>query len=173
MRDTTAIEEKVSSEEIPAVARAYKAQPRKELIMKISARNQLKGTITNVAEGAVNGVVTIALGDTDIKADITMESIEGLGLTEGKEAFAIIKATNVMFATGAERITNISARNQMAGTITKVKKGAVNGHVSLKMTDGNIVSGSITNDAIEDLGLAEGEAALAIVKATDVIVGVE
>ena len=51
--------------------------------MKISARNQLKGTITNVAEGAVNGVVTISLGDERVKADITMESIEKLGLTEG------------------------------------------------------------------------------------------
>ena len=73
---------------------------RERYIMKISARNQLKGTITNVAEGAVNGVVTISLGDERVKADITMESIEKLGLTEGKPACAIIKATNVMFATG-------------------------------------------------------------------------
>jgi molybdate transport system regulatory protein len=141
--------------------------------MKISARNQLKGTVVNVAEGAVNGVVTIDLGGNQVKADITMESINDLGLAEGKEAFAIIKATNVMFAAGSERIANISARNQLAGTISAVKKGAVNGHVALKLADGNIVSGSITNAAIEDLGLAEGQPALAIIKATDVIVGVE
>ena len=141
--------------------------------MRISARNQLKGVITNVAEGAVNGVVTIALGENQVKADITMESIEELGLAEGKEAWAVIKATNVMFAAGSERIAGISARNQLAGTIVKVKKGAVNGHVSVQLPDGNVVSGSITNEAIEDLGLVEGAAALAIVKATDVIVGVE
>ena len=141
--------------------------------MKISARNQLKGTITNVAEGAVNGVVTISLGDLQLKADITMESIKNLGLAEGKEAYAIIKATNVMFATGTERIANISARNQLPGTVTAVTKGAVNGHVSIELADGNKVSGSITNAAIEDLGLAVGQKALAIVKATDVIVGVE
>ena len=40
--------------------------------MKISARNQLKGAISAIAEGAVNGVVTIDLGSTQIKADITM-----------------------------------------------------------------------------------------------------
>ena len=40
--------------------------------MKISARNQIKGTVSNVAEGAVNGVVTIDLGDNKIKADITV-----------------------------------------------------------------------------------------------------
>ncbi len=141
--------------------------------MKISARNQLKGTITNVAEGAVNGVVTIDLGGNTVKADITMESINELGLAEGKEAFAIIKATNVMFATGTERIAGISARNQLAGKVVKVTKGAVNGHVTVELPDGNRVSGSITNAAIEDLGLTEGGDALAIIKATDVIVGVE
>ena len=141
--------------------------------MRISARNQLKGTITKVVEGAVNGVVIISLGDETVKADITLESIKELGLTEGKTAYAIVKATNVMFASGTDRITNISARNQLAGTIVKVTEGAVNGHVSLKMADGNVVSGSITNEAIESLGLKVGEPALAIIKATDVMVGVE
>lgn len=141
--------------------------------MKISARNQLKGTISAVSEGAVNGVVAIDLGDATIKADITMESINDLGLKEGMTAYAIIKATNVMFAAGTECISSISARNQLAGTVAEVKKGAVNGHVSLKLADGNAIKGSITNEAIDDLGLTEGAQALAIVKATDVIVGVE
>ncbi len=141
--------------------------------MRISARNQLKGTITNVKEGAVNGVVTIVVGDDTIKADITMEAITDLGLAEGVEAYAIIKASNVMFAIGSERIAGISARNQLAGTVCCVKRGAVNGHVGLKLASGSIVKGSITNEAIDDLGLAEGTAALAVVKSTDVIVGVE
>jgi molybdate transport system regulatory protein len=141
--------------------------------MRISARNQLKGTITNVKEGAVNGVVTIAVGDNVIKADITMEAITDLGLAKDVEAYAIVKASNVMFAIGTERIVGISARNQLAGTVCCVKHGAVNGHVGIKLADGSTVMGSITNDAIDDLGLAEGVAALAIVKATDVIVGVE
>ena len=141
--------------------------------MRISARNQLKGTIVKVVEGAVNGVVVISLGEEEVKADITRESIKELGLTEGKAAYAVIKATNVMFASGTERITNISARNQLAGTIVKVTEGAVNGHVSLEMADGNVVSGSITNEAIESLGLKVGDPALAVIKATDVMVGIE
>ena len=141
--------------------------------MRISARNQLKGTIVKVVEGAVNGVVVISLGDEEVKADITRESIKELDLTEGKAAYAIIKATNVMFASGTERIANISARNQLAGTIVKVTEGAVNGHVSLEMADGNVVSGSITNEAIESLGLKVGDPALAVIKATDVMVGIE
>ena len=141
--------------------------------MKISARNQLKGTIANVTEGAVNGVVAISLGDATIKANITMEAVEQLGLAEGKEACAIIKASNVMFAVGDEPLKNISARNQLPGTIVSIKRGAVNGHVVLELADGNKITGSITNEAIEQLGLAEGGKALAIIKSTDVIVGVE
>ena len=141
--------------------------------MKISARNQLKGVVSSVVEGAVNGVVTIDLDEASVKTDITMEAIKELGLKEGVTAYAIIKASNVMFAAGSERIAGISERNQLAGTVEAVNKGAVNGHVTLKLADGNTIKGSITNEAIDELGLVEGAAALAIVKSTDVIVGVE
>ena len=139
--------------------------------MKISARNPLRGVVASVAEGAVNGVVTISLGEASIKAGITMESIKELELAPGKEAFAIIKASNVMFAT--QKVAGISARNQLEGTIVSVVKGAVNGHVTIELPDGNKISGSITNSAIDELELAGGKPAVAIVKSTDVIVGVE
>ncbi len=141
--------------------------------MKISARNQFAGIVTSVKEGAVNGVVTIKAGDETIKADITMEAIAELGLEEGKEATAVIKASNVLIATGTDRIAGLSARNQFAGKVCKVQKGAVNGHVSIELADGNKVTASITNEAIEDLGLVEGAEALAVVKSTDVLVAVE
>ena len=134
---------------------------------------ELKGVVSSIVEGAVNGVVTIDPGETAVKADITMEAIKELGLKEGATAYAIIKASNVMFAAGSERIAGISARNQLAGTVEAVSKGAVNGHVTLRLADGNTIKGSITNEAIDELGLVEGAAALAIVKSTDVIVGVE
>lgn len=140
--------------------------------MKISARNQLKGTIKNVQEGAVNGVVTICLGENNkVKADITMEAIKDLGLAEGKEAYAVVKASSVMFAT--DEIKGISARNQLRGTICDVKEGAVNGHVTIQLPSGDKVKGSITNEAIEQLGLKVGGQAVAIIKATEVMVGVE
>ena len=64
--------------------------------MKLSARNQLKGTVSKIEEGAVNGIVTIDLGGISIKSVITMDSIRELGLEVGKEAYAVIKASNVM-----------------------------------------------------------------------------
>ena len=141
--------------------------------MKTSARNQLKGTIAAVKDGAVNGIVLISLGESTVTADITMESIKNLGLTEGKEAIAIIKASNVMFGAGDQPIAGISARNQLVGTVATIKKGAVNGHVSLELADGSTITGSITNAAIDELGLEVGAPAIAIIKSTDVIVGVE
>ncbi|MBQ6353359.1 MAG: TOBE domain-containing protein [Lachnospiraceae bacterium] len=66
--------------------------------MKISARNQLKGTVIDIKEGAVNGVVTIDVDGNKLVADITMYSIKNLGLEIGKESYAVIKATSVMVA---------------------------------------------------------------------------
>jgi len=65
--------------------------------MKLSARNQLKGTIVEIQEGAVNAIVKINVGnDNIITADITLQSVKELNLTVGKEVVAVIKATNVM-----------------------------------------------------------------------------
>ena len=140
--------------------------------MKISARNQIKGTVKSVKEGAVKAVVAICRGShSPIKADITMEAVKDLGLEEGKECLAIVKATNVMFA--SEKIAGISARNQIEGKVVSVKEGAVNGHVTIEDADGVKISGSITNESIEQLGLKEGGTAVAIVKATDVMVAVD
>lgn len=140
--------------------------------MKISARNQIKGTVKEIREGAVNAVVVICRGNHNpIKADITMESVVSLGLAEGKECYAVIKSTNVMFATA--KIPNISARNQIEGTVVAVKEGAVNGHVTIEDEEGVRVSGSITNESIQQLGLKEGGTAVAIIKATDVMVAVD
>ena len=67
--------------------------------MKISARNQLKGAVSAVTNGAVNGVVAIDIGGSTVKADITMEAIKDLGLAEGAEGaevLAVVKSTDVI-----------------------------------------------------------------------------
>ena len=65
--------------------------------MKLSARNQLKGKITSIQEGAVNGIVKIDIGSGKVvTATISMNAIKELDLQVGKEAYAIIKATSVM-----------------------------------------------------------------------------
>ena len=68
--------------------------------MKISARNQLKGTVKSVEVGAIMAEVVVAVGDQEIVAAITKGSAESLSLKEGDEVTVIIKATEVMIATG-------------------------------------------------------------------------
>ena len=65
--------------------------------MKLSARNQLKGTVVEIQDGAVNGIVKIDVGGGNvISSVITMSSIHELGLEIGCMAHAVIKASNVM-----------------------------------------------------------------------------
>jgi molybdopterin-binding protein len=66
----------------------------------------------------------------------------------------------------------ISARNQLKGTITDIIKGATTSHVRIDIGAGTIVTASITNEAVEDLKLAKGQAATAIIKASDVLVAI-
>lgn len=67
--------------------------------MKLSARNMLKGKVVQVKPGVVNSEVTLELpGGAQIVAIITKQSAENLGLTEGKDAYAVIKASSVMIA---------------------------------------------------------------------------
>lgn len=66
--------------------------------MRISARDQLAGTVTGVVEGSVNAEVTIDIGGQKVTAMITRESVRSLGLAPGKKAYAIIKASEVLVA---------------------------------------------------------------------------
>ncbi|MBN9362957.1 MULTISPECIES: TOBE domain-containing protein [unclassified Devosia] len=66
----------------------------------------------------------------------------------------------------------ISARNQLAGTVVEVVKGATTSHVRIDIGNA-IVTASITNEAVDELQLAKGKPAIAVIKASDVMVAVE
>ena len=137
--------------------------------MKLSARNQFAGKVAKVEEGAVNGIVTIDVKGTPVTATISMNAIKELGLAEGKDAVAVIKATEVMVATDG---VTLSARNKFAGKVAAVEKGAVNDIVKIETAFGT-VSATISDSAVAELGLEAGKDAVAVVKATSVMVGVE
>jgi molybdopterin-binding protein len=67
----------------------------------------------------------------------------------------------------------ISARNQIKGKILEVKKGATTSHVRVEIAPGQVVTASITNEAVEDLNLKQGQTAIVVIKASDVMVAVE
>ena len=140
--------------------------------MHTSARNQFNGKITAIQLGAVNDEVEITLaGGQRIVAVVTRSSTASLGLAVGGEAFALVKASWIILVTDSAGV-RLSARNQLAGAIAKVTTGAVNAEVIVKLDDGNEVAAIVTNDSVGALGLAVGQRASAVFKASSVIVGV-
>ncbi|MGY6214827.1 TOBE domain-containing protein [Methylolobus aquaticus] len=144
----------------------------RRLFMKASARNQWFGTVTDVDVGAVNAEVHLQLkGGTQLVAAVTKESVGSLGLAKGKEVLALVKAPLVMIVADLEGY-RLSARNQLAGTITHLEKGAVNAEVVIGLPGGDSVAATITNQSVESLGLATGMPATAVFKAGAIILGV-
>lgn len=65
----------------------------------------------------------------------------------------------------------LSARNQLSGTVVAVTKGQTTAHVRIDIGGGVIVTSSITNEAVDDLALKVGDKAMAVIKASDVMIG--
>lgn len=140
--------------------------------MKTSARNQFTGKVSKLSAGAVNDEVELTLaGGQKIVSVVTHESVEGLGLKVGAEAYALIKASSIIVATDVGN-GRLSARNQLAGTVASVQPGAVNSEVIIELAGGGTVAAIVTQESAKTLGLAAGTAATAIFKASSVILGV-
>ena len=73
----------------------------------------------------------------------------------------------------ARNIMRISARNQIKGKILDVRKGATTAHVKVEIAPGQVITSSITNEAVDDLGLKVGGTATVVIKASDVMIAVD
>ncbi|RQR35759.1 LysR family transcriptional regulator [Burkholderia sp. Bp9143] len=145
--------------------------------MKTSARNQLFGKVESIVRGTVNDEVTLVLpGGQVIVAVLTHESADALGLQPGADACALVKASWVVLAVdddgGAEATLKVSARNQLHGTVDTVVAGAVNSEVTLALDGGGTLTAVVTNDSVGALQLDAGRRAIALFKASSVILAV-
>ncbi|MDD2357840.1 MAG: TOBE domain-containing protein [Thiovulaceae bacterium] len=137
--------------------------------MQISARNQINVTITEIEEGAVNSVLILETAQgLKLNASITNTSVKIMDLKIGEKVVCFFKASNVLIATGA--MPSISARNKILGDIKEIKMGAVNDEIIMNVGNGDEITAIITNDAVKELGLMEGEKAIAIIKASEVMI---
>ena len=136
--------------------------------MKLSARNKSIGKVTDVTRGAVNGIVKIELSNGQhITSSITLEAIDDLDITVGKEVTAIIKSTSVLIGRGQ---LTLSARNKLSGTIIDINRGAVNAIVKVELPSNVVISSSITLEAVDELDLTVGTEVTAVVKASEVLI---
>ncbi|HDR9868852.1 TOBE domain-containing protein [Burkholderia cenocepacia] len=142
--------------------------------MKTSARNQLFGKVASIVRGTVNDEVTLALpGGQSVVAVLTHESVDALGLREGADACALVKASWVVLAVddGGPDL-KVSARNRLRGSVDAVAAGAVNSEVTLALDGGGTLTAVVTNDSVDALQLDAGRRAIALFKASSVILAV-
>lgn len=143
------------------------------LAMKTSARNALRGTITRVKHGPVTTEVALAVGEgVEIIATITSGSAADLGLAPGVTALALIKSSFVILARGEEPLRT-SARNCLAGTVVARQDGEVSSEVTLELSLGKTLTATLTKESADALDLQVGTPALALIKASHVILAVE
>lgn len=145
----------------------------RRMSLKVSARNIFKGTVQCIKKGAVNSEVDLVLpcGDA-IVSIITNESVENLDLTEGKDAYAIIKASSVILGRDLHS-TRLSAGNVLCGTVAKIVPGAVNTEITVRLSGENTISAIITNESAKLLAFTEGDHACSLFQASSVILGVD
>lgn len=138
---------------------------------RTSARNQFDGLVTALTAGPVNCEVQVQLpGGDALTAVITQAAARELGLAVGSRAVAIVKAPWVIVAnTGADQGLRYSARNQLSGTVSALTLGPVNAEVAITLPGGSVVHAVITQEAVAELGLAVGQPARAIIKASHIV----
>ncbi len=144
----------------------------RRLAMKTSARNQFAGTLSAVTVGPVSAEATLRLpGGQEITATLTAAAAKSLKLKKGQEAIALVKSSAVVLVTEFAGY-RLSARNQLAGSISRIERGAVSSLVGLTLPGGAVVTASVTNDAVSALALAVGQSASAVFKAYAVMLAV-
>ena len=144
----------------------------KRMSMKTSARNQFAGCITGLKAGDVDYEVRLKLDDAnELVAVITRESADTLELAMGMEVYALVKSSSVLLLT--DREVRTTARNHLWGEVTRIHEGPVNSEVTLALPGGRSVCAVVTHDSIAHLGLAVGEQACAVFKASAVILCIQ
>ena len=126
----------------------------------ISARNQIKVEISEVKTGAVNSLIVGKMAGGEIlKATVTTDIF-------------LFKASSVIIAKGQSEL-KLSATNQIKGKISALKEGVVNTSVDVEVAGGDKISAIITNESLKGLDLKVGDSVTALIKATQIIVGVK
>jgi molybdopterin-binding protein len=141
--------------------------------LQTSVANQLLGTVTSIKEEGLFAEVVLKLkGGDHLAALITPKGVSDLGLTEGSQAYAIIKAAQIMLM-HADTGLKVSARNYFCGQVTKTESGNVNAKVTLRLKSGNEFQAVVLQQMLTELDLKEGERACCVFRAIDVILAVE
>lgn len=141
--------------------------------MRISAKNVFSGTVCEIIRDVSVAQVVLELkSGHQITAIVSNDSVDALNLNVGVSAYALVKASSVMIANEAEKLS-ISAKNQIRGRISKITESAVLGEIVLDIGVGETMTATITDNSVKRLKLKKGDNVWAVIKSTSVIIGVE
>lgn len=145
----------------------------RRLEMRISACNQLFGRVERVRPGDAGAEVELGIkGGHSLAAWVTGLSAGTMKLRPGLEVVALIKAPQVVLVKGFGGY-RLSAENQLAGTVERVRKGAVNAEVVVQLPGGDVIASVMTNESLEIMELAAGDAVTALFDPESVVLGLD
>jgi molybdate transport system regulatory protein len=142
------------------------------LVVKTSASNQLFGSIIAIQAGAVNAEVVVKLkGGEQVIINITLASLNDLGLEIGADALVLINSADITLVvdSGPNRF---SASNRLSGRVIRVQRDAVNVEVMVLLPGGEILTAMITQQSAQSLALMPGMPVWAVFKSSVPILGV-
>ena len=138
--------------------------------MKTSSRNTCTGKITNIIRGGLNDEVELTLeAGEKIYGQLSHASAERLGLTEGSEAMALVKATEILLVSDNDDY-EICCRNQFTGKVLKLVRGFVNGEVVIQTPSGLEFNATVSLEGINRLRVERGATVTAMFKSSHVLV---
>ncbi len=141
--------------------------------MQTAAGNQMLGTVMSIKQDGLFAEVVLELkGGDHVTALVTPQGVSNLALSKGHQAYAIIRASDVML-THADTGLVFSTKNNFCGKVIKTQKGTINAQVTLQLKSGNIFQAVMTQETVTELDIKEGERVCCVFRATDVILAVE
>lgn len=142
-------------------------------MMRTSARNTLLCKVATVKHGPVNAEVVLDVSEAiRLVAIITEESVKSLELVPGREVFALVKSSFVVLAPAGE-VGRTSARNVLPGTVARREDGAVNSEIILDLGEGKSITAIVTRESAANLDFKVGDRAVALIKASHIILAVD
>lgn len=137
--------------------------------MKISARNQLNGTVDLIQQGKVNSEVFIKLNSGyTLVSVITNEAVKDLNLKTNDSVIAFFKSSSVLVTT--DITLNISARNKFQGVVENMSIGEVNAQLHINIGNNDTIVAVITAHSMRTLQIKLGTSVSGIIKASDVMI---
>lgn len=141
------------------------------LNVRISARNQLKATITKIQKGAVESELFLQLhNEESFMAVITNDSLDMLDLEIGSEVYALFKANAVIISTDTS--LKKSDRNRFTGTVSRISSGSFDAEVVVMLKNGNTICSTMSIDTLDELNLHNGMEVVAFCKPKSIIIGI-